>query len=49
MSTKEKINQELNQEEQNQVNKDLQDRDLDNVSGGAFPTAVNDQITDAVT
>ena len=49
MNTKEKINQELNQEEQHQVNKDLQDRDLDNVAGGAFPTSVNDQITDSVT
>jgi predicted ribosomally synthesized peptide with nif11-like leader len=27
----------------------LQDSDLDGVTGGAFPTAVNDQITDAVT
>ncbi len=29
--------------------KELTEKDLDNVSGGAFPTAVNDQITDAVT
>jgi predicted ribosomally synthesized peptide with nif11-like leader len=27
----------------------LADEDLENVSGGAFPTAVNDQITDSVT
>ena len=28
---------------------ELSDRELDKVSGGAFPTAVNDQITDSVT
>lgn len=36
-------------EELNQVNGELQDSDLDNVTGGAFPTSVNDQITDSVT
>jgi hypothetical protein len=30
-------------------NGEVQERDLDDVTGGAFPTAVNDQITDAVT
>ncbi|MBP2635580.1 MAG: hypothetical protein H6Q72_1487 [Firmicutes bacterium] len=48
-STKEKIDQGLAQEESTPENKNLQDRDLDNVSGGAYPTAVNNQITDSVT
>lgn len=36
-------------EEFNQVSGELQDRDLDSVNGGAFPTSVNNQITDSVT
>lgn len=36
-------------EELNQVSGNLKDSDLDGVSGGAYPTAVNNQITDAVT
>ena len=30
-------------------NGEVQDRDLNKVTGGAYPTAVNSQITDAVT
>jgi len=48
-STKEKVEQEIAQEESNQANKDLLDSELNNVTGGAFPTSVNDQITDSVT
>lgn len=36
-------------EELNQVSGELQDSDLSNVLGGAIPTAVNSQITDAIT
>jgi predicted ribosomally synthesized peptide with nif11-like leader len=36
-------------EEINQLNGELQSSDLEKVSGGAFPTSVNDQITDSVT
>ena len=30
-------------------NGEVPDRDLNKVTGGAFPTAINDQITDSVT
>lgn len=36
-------------DEFNQVSGELQDSKLDSVTGGAFPTAVNNQITDSVT
>ena len=36
-------------EEPKPVNSELSDKELDSVSGGTYPTPVNDQITDAVT
>lgn len=36
-------------EELAQIKGDLKDSDLNGVTGGAFPTSVNSQITDAVT
>jgi bacteriocin-like protein len=43
------MNKKIEKEEPAPVNSELSDKELDSVSGGAIPTSVNSQITDAVT
>ena len=39
----------IENEESKPVNNELAEQDLNSVSGGAIPTPVNGQITDAIT